>query len=704
MSRLPIRRAALSAGLILTLAALPAAAYEGYHRLADVEKALQGLAKEHSGLVTLRDIGTSAGGKKIWVAQIAADGPVAPEDRPAVFVGANVAGYHNVGTEAALSFLQTLLEGAGGDTAALLETRTFYVAPVLHPDAHDGLFASVRLRQGGNAMTLDHDRDGLVDEDGFDDLDGDGRITGLRIADSSGVWLPHPKDPRVMVRQDAKKGWIGAYSLESEGRDDDGDGRYNEDPTGGIALEHSFPHAFPFPDQAAAGPWPGYAPETKAIFDFFFARPQIAVAVIYGPANNLLELPQSLGGGGDLGSQKFKVPERFAGFLGLDAETEYTLDEVWEAAKDLPMVRQRNVTKEQLGQFLGAGAATELEDNDQKLLESLAKDYKKRLEDKGLDKDRPARQYTKGGLTPWLYYQVGTLALELDVWGIPKPKKEEKEGEEEVKKLTLDSLAEMSVDEFLEFSEEEVAVFMKEAGVPAQFTAERAIGAVKGGQMKPAMMAQMIRSQGGGGGGGSGDDGDEEKDDPKTQRRHEVLAWLDENHPEAISGWTEVSLAGGKTAGGKKGEAGGVDPFAELAPPKASDLEAAIRVHTETVLDLAGRIATVEIASLEAEDLGGGVYRVKALARNTGEMASHTQLAVRSRARLPVRMELETGQGVELVTGRGQVTAERLEEHTGTLEGQWLVTASPGSTVRVRVRSEAAGSAEKTHTLVKGGA
>ena len=695
MSRLPGPLVGLLVFFALG-AAVPAAGYEGYHRLSEVEAALREWAGRHPDRMTLVDAGTSAGGHKLWVARLGAGAGAG--ERAAVFVGANVAGYHHAGTEAALDLVRTLLED---DAAAkLLGSVTFYVAPVLNPDAHDAFFAGVRARRSGNGMSLDRDRDGFTAEDGYDDLDGDGRVTELRIPDLAGEWLPHPEEPRLMVRRDSTapsggiggessaKGWAGAYRLESEGRDDDGDGRYNEDPEAGIAVDSNFPHAFAFPDEPAAGPWPGYAPEARALLDFFFARPQVAAAVIYGPANNLLELPQSLGGGGDPGTQKFKVPPEAAEFLGFDPEQEYTLDEVWEAAKDLPFVRRQNLTKEQLAQFLGAGPATRLEDDDQKLLERLAKAYEKRLEDARLDAERPVKQYARGGLTPWLYYQRGVLALELDVWGIPKPEKERKEGDEE-KKLTVDGLADMSAEDFLAFSEEEVAAFLKEAGVPPRFSAAMAIERVKAGQLTPAQMAQMIQT----GGGGGGDD--PEKDDPRTQRRRDVLAWIDAHHPQAYAPWTAVTLAGGLRA-----EAGGLDPFAELAPPSAADLAAAIRVHTGTVLDLAGRLARVEIASLEAEDLGAGVYRIRAVAVNRGELPTHTKMAVRSRAHLPVRLELAAG--AELVTGQRAVTAERLER-AGALRGEWLVQVRPAATVTVRVVTETAGSDEKTLTLSRGG-
>ncbi len=442
-----------------------AARYDDYHRFAEVEQRLQAWSKEHPELKILT-LGQSAGGRPIYAAQIAAAGGARPEDRPAVFVGANAAGFHNAGTEAALDLVERLLSG-DKTAAALLRTHTFYVAPALNPDAHDGLFATPRIRRGGNGMRLDRDRDGLEAEDGADDLNGDGVITRMRIADPVGTWLPHPSEPRLHVRADALKERAGAWRIEREGRDDDRDGSYNEDGSDGVWVDRNFPHAFPHA-QAEAGPWSSYAPESKAAMDFLLARRNIALAVIYGPANNLLAMPQSLGGGNaDIGTQKFKVPGEAAEFLGLDPNQEFTLDEIWEQGQYHPFVQQNQITKEQLGQFLGAGPATKVDPDDMAYLEKAAEGYKERLKKAGLSDDRPAEQYGKGGLTPWLYYQAGTLALELDVWGIPKAAKKEEAKDGARPALTLDSLATMTSEQFLAIPKEEIAAFLKENKVPA---------------------------------------------------------------------------------------------------------------------------------------------------------------------------------------------------------------------------------------------
>lgn len=668
-----------------------AVSYEDYHSFAEVERRLEAWGKDNPELSVLT-IGKSAGNRPLYVVRIAAPGGLSPDARPAVFVGANLNGSHNTGTEAALDLIETLVSAqAGAPAAKLLETYTFYVAPALNPDAHDALFGTPRARRGGNGLEVDHDRDGLFGEDPADDLNGDGVISRMRIPDPAGGWLADGKDPRILVKADGMAERAGTFRVVAEGKDDDGDGQYNEDGKDGVWPDRNFPHAFPHPD-AGAGPWPSYAPESKALMDFLLGRQNVALAVVYGPANNLLAAPQSLGGGGDLGTQKFKIPPQAAEMLGFDPEQEYTIDEVWAVAKDIPFVRQNNITKEQLQQFLGAGPATKVDPDDQAYFDKFAESYKERLKKASLADDRPAEQYGKGGFTPWLYYQYGALPLELDVWGAPKAKKEEAKAEEDT--LTLDKAAAMSKDEFIALGEEKIDAFLKENKVPPQFNAKMVIGLMKGGQADPKTMVDRIKQMGGGGGGAAA--GGAGKDDAATERARDVLAWVDANASGAYAAWTPVTLPDGT-----KAEVGGLDPFIQTTPPMAI-LTPALKAHTETVLDLAGKLPKVEILSMDVKNLGGGVYRVRAVAGNRGYLATHTKQTVRARSRLPVRLVLETGNGVELVTGYPAVTADRLEGTAGTIEGEWLIRATPGTAITVEVLTDNAGRAKKTATAGKG--
>jgi Zinc carboxypeptidase len=674
-------------GLLALGGRTSAASYQDYHTFAEVEGQLQDWSKNPA--VKLQTLGKSMGGRPIYVARIAAPGGMDPDARPAIFVGANIAGSHNAGTEAALDLIQALLNApAGSQGAKLLAGHTFYIAPALNPDAHDALFGKVRARRGGADGKIDRDMDGLQGEDPPDDLNGDGMITRMRVPDPTGGWLADGTDPRVLVKSDVMEQRPGAYRLEVEGKDDDGDGLYNEDGGDGVWPDRNFPHAFAAaPD---AGPWSSYSPETRALLDFLLGHRNVALAVVYGPANNLLAAPQSLGGGGDLGTQKFKLPPQAAQMLGFDPEGEYTIDEVWAVAQNLPFVRQNNITKEQLQQFLGAGPATKVDPDDQAYLDKFAEAYKERLKKASLSADRPGAQYGKGGFTPWLYYQYGAMALELDVWGVPKAEKKAEGKAEDA--LTLDKVAAMSADDFVALGEEKIDAFLKENKVPPPFNAKMVVGAMKGGQITPKAMVDRIKQMGGGGAAAAGGG----KAGEAGAREREVLAWMDANAQGSFAAWTPVTLPDGT-----KVEVGGLDPFAEANPPM-SVLKPALATHTETVLDLAGKLPKVEIVSLDVTDLGSGVYRVKAVAANRGYLATHTKQAARAQARIPVRLSLKTGDGVEMVTGYPFATADRLEGTTGTLTGEWLVRARPGAKIVVDLTTDNAGRDQKTTTVGKG--
>ncbi len=255
-------------GLVLPATAATQETALTYRDFDAVKSQLEDWARKSPQRLELTTIGRSAGGKDIDVARLASGGD-APDQKPAVFLGANIAGFHNAGTEAALHLIETLL-GDDEKVVELLSERTFYIAPVLNPDAHDGMFGALKQRLTGNATKVDRDVDGFEQEDGPNDLNGDGRITWIRIPDPEGDKVPDPAEARALVKADPLEGLRGEYQLVVEGHDDDGDGDLNEDGPGGMAPAKNFAHAFQFNDREA-GPWPGYTPEAKAVMDFLLA-------------------------------------------------------------------------------------------------------------------------------------------------------------------------------------------------------------------------------------------------------------------------------------------------------------------------------------------------------------------------------------------------------------------------------------------------
>ncbi len=659
-------------------------AVPGYVSFSDGEKRIAEVARQNSSWIQISAIGNSAGGKKLHLLTVAAPGKVKPELRPAVFVGANLVGFHNAGTQAAVAFVEKLV--AKKDDAAvktLLETRTFYVAPMLNPDAHDGLFQSPKYRRSLNAGKLDRDLDSLVGEDGPNDLNNDGKITMMRIADPAGEWIIDEKDSRLMRRADPLKGEKGKFKMMAEGIDDDKDGLYNEDPAGGYRPDRNFAHAWNEADPES-GPWPSAQPESKAIMDFLIKHRNVAMAVVFGPANNLLEMPRGAGvRTGDIGSMKVTVPRNIANATGLDASKEYTIDEVYEVLKDSPLARaQGGLTKEAVAQFLGGGPATAPDAEDLKFYQSFGDDYKKLLDKAGLDNKRSGGQSAPGGLQNWLYYQYSTMAIELDVWGIPKTTAAKAPAGAAGDVLTLDKFEKMSAADVAALDDEKLGSFLKSINAPAMASAAMIKQGAASGRMTPAQMAGMIRSQGGGGAarpttaaavGGT------------TTPDEDTIAYVDASAKEGIVAWTPVTLPDGT-----KAEVGGVDPFLAVAPNEA-ELKKAADVHADALIFMAGKLAEVAIADVQVKALGSGVYEVSATAVNNGFLPTATRLQVRTRSYLPARLTITLPSGASLVQGNNRSANERITGSGGTTKATWIVNATPGAKITVSILTQNAG-------------
>ena len=152
------------------------------------------------------------------------------ETKPAIAVIGGVEGNHLLGTELAIGFAEKLLQGSNTDSIKnLLAKTTFYVFPNMSPDAMEQYFAPLKYERLGNAVETDDDRDGKLNEDGYDDLDKNGKITWMRIESPVGNYRINPEEPRSLVKADIAKGEKGKYLLMREGIDNDKDGNFNED-------------------------------------------------------------------------------------------------------------------------------------------------------------------------------------------------------------------------------------------------------------------------------------------------------------------------------------------------------------------------------------------------------------------------------------------------------------------------------------------
>jgi len=377
-----IRRTLPLGFVVLALASTAASrqsaapATKAYRSPEAVAAVLKAVAVKSPQLVNVVTIGRSAGGRDLVVLRIGAAGRGAdPETRPAIFVGANLEGAYLPATEAALALVDRLVGSYASDKAiaSLLDRRTVWVAPLLNPDAAAAAFAPLRAERRTNGRAVDEDADGKTDEDGFEDLDGDGAVTQMRVKDPEGKWIADPKEPRLLRLADAKKGEKGVYVVYSEGTDNDGDGAYNEDPAGGVEINRNFPHDFEYGLKAAGG-WPASEPETEAVLKFLAVHPSIALVLAYGTENTLLNMQQT--GQARVGGDRVKVPKMFAGFLGLDPETEYTLKEIVDLLKGMRIGGGMEIDESMVAMFLGLGPAVAIDREDQPLFDAVQKTYK----------------------------------------------------------------------------------------------------------------------------------------------------------------------------------------------------------------------------------------------------------------------------------------------------------------------------------------
>ena len=262
--------------------------FKHYHTNAEIGEWMRKWVNEHPDLVTLYSVGKSFGEKDIWQMTLTNKKTGKDTDKPAAFFEGGRHSGEITGTESALYLAWYLIENYGkdADVTKLLDTKAVYIKPINNVDGSD----MYRLTAQANRSTVrpfDDDGDGLLDEDPPEDLDGDGFIMQMRKYAGPGkgdaVKDTLDKSGRLMRRVGAGK---GDYLMYSEGIDNDGDGRYNEDGVGGLDLHRNYPENWrPMREatgrgytQGGAGEYPLSETETRAVVLFLLAHPNVGVA------------------------------------------------------------------------------------------------------------------------------------------------------------------------------------------------------------------------------------------------------------------------------------------------------------------------------------------------------------------------------------------------------------------------------------------
>jgi hypothetical protein len=257
------------------------------------------LAKAYPDLVTVESAGKSYQGREIIVLTITDRQSGNPDHKPGFWIDGNIHSVELQGTEMALYTAWYLCEMFDDNAfiKQLLKDKTFYISPTINPDARE-YFTSVGLPPRSGLIPTDNDRDGLFDEDGFDDLNNDKNINQMRRESPNGEYKEDPKDPRKLIR--VEPGEKGKYELLGlEGLDNDGDGQANEDGPGGYDGNRDWGFNWQ-PDyiQDGAGKYPFSLPENQAVRDFTMKHRNITGAQSFHNFGGMILKGPSIQSGG----------------------------------------------------------------------------------------------------------------------------------------------------------------------------------------------------------------------------------------------------------------------------------------------------------------------------------------------------------------------------------------------------------------------
>jgi len=257
--------------------------FDRFYTYAELTEMLEAWASEFPGLFRLESIGSSYEGREIWLATVTNLQTGPPEEKPAVFLHAQIHAVEYTGTTAALNLLDRLLHDFGEDdrVSRALDTRCFYVVPRTNPDGPEAALADGRFRRSSvRPYPHEEPKDGLHRED----VDGDGRVLFMRIPDSNGSWKAHPDDPRLLVARQPDDAEGECFRVLPEGmiRNWDGVTIRIAPVLEGLDLNRNWPAEWaPEGEQQGAGPYPTSEPEVRALVQAIVDRPNITSYVGY---------------------------------------------------------------------------------------------------------------------------------------------------------------------------------------------------------------------------------------------------------------------------------------------------------------------------------------------------------------------------------------------------------------------------------------
>jgi len=263
--------------------------WKRYYSYPEWTKIMHDLQAKYSQLADIESIGKSRMGREQYLLTITTKSTGNASDKTAMWVDGAVHGNEVNGVNCSLYLAWYLLTRYDYDAYIhdLVDTRTFYILPGINVDANESFASHPNTANNPREpyRPEDNDGDGLYDEDRTEDVDGDGELSTMYVEDPKGNFKLSPDRRRFVPIIDEREEVRRFRRIGSEGFDNDGDGRINEDDIGGPDPNRNYPYGW---NLQAGWPYPMSESETRNVYEFQRTHPNIFASFHYHNTGRLI--------------------------------------------------------------------------------------------------------------------------------------------------------------------------------------------------------------------------------------------------------------------------------------------------------------------------------------------------------------------------------------------------------------------------------
>lgn len=616
----------------------------GYMDAKALGERLNQLAQSNPSLVRVKSVARSLGNRDIWFVELGKGRDDERTSRPAMLVVAGVEGNDVAGCAAAVTWIERLVDQykSSDEIRKILDTTTLYIFPRLNPDAAEHFFTTPTVETSVSKKPVDDDHDGMTDEDGPEDLDGDGRIAWMRVQDPEGEYILDPAEPRLLIRADAVKGEVGAWRLLTEGIDNDHDEKWNEDGPGGVNFNRNFPYQYEW-----FAPWSGVHQvsevESLALAGFVVGHPNIGIIFTFGAADNLVQTPraegpaaagqrsEAAGAEASAAGGPHSGGARGGGTRGGAPRTE-------GPPTTAPILLRRPTSS--------------INERDLAYYRQMGEVYRKAL---GLTRELTGGSQP-GSFSDWMYFHRGRLSLAAQPWSPAMQLELAKAKPTETKKEDKPE---------------------GDGEKPAKRRISKA--AIRGDDERTTAAAAERRADSARG----------------NEPDRAFLKWLDKNAPDKFVAWHSFDHPDFPK---QRVEIGGFAPFARTAPPE-SVLGEITTKHADFLTTLALRLPHVGIRKMTSKHLGESVYEVEIQIENTGYLPTVLAHGETTREVYPTRVVLLDLDSKAFLSGSRMTRLTAIPGSGGMKEIRYVLYVPDRKQVKVHVVSALGGTVDGTLEL-----